>query len=97
MTLPPHVIRCQHISSMPPAVTGEMPLRHRVVAPIPRAALEVRSQGCRHAYRPVIRPSPGLDGQHPEIGVLAQTRGEEATSKPGTHDDVVELGHGRTR
>ena len=39
----------------------EMPLRHRVVAPVPRAAFEVRSQGCRHADRPVIRSSPGLD------------------------------------
>ena len=79
------------------APTCEMPLRHRVVAPVPRAAFEVRSHGRRHAYRPVIRPSPGLDEQHPEIGVFAQTRREDATSGPGAHDDVVELGHGRTR
>ena len=74
-----------------------MPLRHRVVAPVPRAAFEVRSHGCRHSDRPVICPSPGLDEQHPEIGVLAQTRREDATSGPGAHNDVVELGHGRKR
>ena len=79
------------------AATGEMFLRHRVVAPVPRAAFEVRSQGCWHSDRPVIRPSPGLDEQYPEIGVLAQTRRKHATSRSGAHDDVVELGHGRTR
>ena len=79
------------------AATGEMFLRHRVVAPVPRAAIEVRCQGCRHSDRPVIGPSPGLDEQHPEIGVLAQTRREDATGRSGAHDDVVELAHGRTR
>ena len=79
------------------APAGEMPLRHRVEAPVPRTAFEVRSQRCRHADRPVIGPSPGLDEQHPEVGVLAQTRREDTTSRSGTHDDVVELGHGRTR
>ena len=79
------------------AATGEMPLRYRVIAPVPRAAFEVRRHGCRHADRPVIRPSPGLDEQHPGIGSLAQTRREDATGGSGAHDDVVEHGHGRMR
>ena len=40
---------------------------------------------------------PRHDERHPEIGVLAQTRRTDAASGTGAHDDVVELGHGRTR
>src|SRR5690606_33710954 len=63
-----------------------------VVAVVEAAAEQLRERG-RQADRELGVARAGLEQQHPQRRILAETAGERAPRRAGADHDEVELGH----
>ena len=66
----------------------ELGLRRRRVAPVDVGAIEAR-EGSRDLGLELPGARAGLEQQHREVGVLGETRREDATRRPAADDDDV--------